>query len=138
MLTAPPKVSPLEHNGLRFQQDRHTRFDDREFAATYLSAIDIETDKVSWIIKICDCLRYPPSMEVLPVDFKSLTFGPNDNQLTIETTTTARYVVDLQGQTVTLVYDPDWTIKPYNPNWVEPVAESLYDMPPTTPRKRKK
>ena len=138
MLTAPPKISPLEHNGLRFQQDRHTQSNDREFAATYLSATDIKTDKILWIIKICDCLRYPPSQETLPVDFKSLILGPGDNELTVETTTTARYVVDLQAQTVTLVYDPDWAIKPRVVEPVAEVAESPYAMPPPWPRKRKK
>lgn len=135
MLTAPPKVSPLEYEGMRFQQDRHTQFNEREFAATYLSAVDIKTGELLWIVKICDCLRYPPTPEILPVDFKKLALGPNEDELTIETTAGSRHVVDIKTHEVTLVYDPDWSIKP---RVAGPVDESQPPMPPPWPRGRKK
>ncbi|MEN9868967.1 MAG: hypothetical protein RL748_4557 [Pseudomonadota bacterium] len=137
MLISPPKIAPLEYQGIRYQQDRESKFDGREFAATYLSAIDITTNKQLWVIKVRDCLKYPPGGpgDIALIDISKITPGPNEHELTIETVTATRHVIDLQTRIVTLIYDPDWFVKPR----VEtPIDESQPPMPPPWPRRRKK
>lgn len=137
MLISPPKISPLEYKGIRYQQDRESRFEGREFAATYLSATEIGTNKQLWVVKIRDCLRYAPGgpADIALIDISRIAPGPNENELTIETVTDTRHVLDLQTRNVTLIYDPDWFIKPHVD---EPFDPSQPPMPPPLPRRRKR
>lgn len=112
-LLPPPIVAPFEYQGIRYQQDRATQFEGREFGATYLSALDIATNALLWVIKICDCLRYPEWHEpggppgIGFVAVSKMALGPNENELMIETDVDSRYLVDLQTRTVTLLPAPE-------------------------------
>lgn len=138
MITFTPDLPPLEYQGIRYQQDRETDFEGREYAATYLSASDIKKNTLLWIVKICDCILSPPGSpggQFGYVDISKIDLGPGENELTIETTTTTRHVINLQTHTATLIYDPDWFIKPH----VEaPLDASQPPMPPPWPRQKKR
>lgn len=136
MLISPPKISPLEYKGIRYQQDSETKFDGREFAATYLSATDIASNQLLWTIKVRDCLKYAPfgPSDIACIDICKIDIGPNEDELTVETITETRHVVDLKKRTVKLIYDPDWFIKP---PVIEPFDDSKPQMPPTRPRGRR-
>lgn len=138
MIIFAPDITPLEYNGICYQQDRETDFEGREYAATYLSATDIQTNTLLWLVKICDCIHSPPGSPGGPiglVDISKMTPGPGEAGLTIETTTTTRHVLDLQTRTVTLIYDPDWFVKQHVD---EPFDPSQPLMPPPMPRRRKR
>jgi hypothetical protein len=135
MFYSPPKVPPLEYNGISLQQDREIPFEGREMAATYLSALDIKTGDLLWCIKICDPLRYTSPKEIATVDFSKLTLGPGENELTIETIVDSRYLVDLQTHTVTLLP----TLESVKKHRKIPQADpSDPPMPPPWPRRQKR
>jgi hypothetical protein len=137
MLIPQPKITPLEHNGIRYQQDRETDFEGREYGATYLSATDIKTAKLVWAVKICDCIKHAaggPS-DTTYVDISKIDLGPGENELTLETMVKTRHLIDLKARTSTLTYSPDWFIKPR----VEaPLDASQPPMPPPWPRQKKR
>ena len=137
MLFSPPDVSPLEYKGVRYQQDCETDFVEREYAATYLSATDVETEKLLWLVKVRDCIMPPdddPS-DVGYIDINKMTVGPSEDELTIETVVGSRHLIDLKTRTAKLVFSPNWNLKrPVYPSVTEPQPP----MPPTRPRLRKK
>ena len=139
-LLPPPVVPPVEANGIRYQQDNETDFTGRDDLATYLSAIDIKTNTILWVIKICDCLRYPrwPAPggppEIMTIDFRKMTLGPDENQLTIETEVDSRYLVDLKTKAVTLIPEPQPIKKRRKIREPDP---SDPPMPPPWPRGKK-
>jgi hypothetical protein len=85
MIDFPPDIAPLEYNGVRYQQDWDSKFEDREFAATYLSATDIKTNELLWLVKLCDCIKFAPGgpSRIGTVDITKITHGPAENELTI-------------------------------------------------------
>jgi hypothetical protein len=137
MLIPQPKVTPLEHQGLRYQQDRETDFDGREYGATYLSVTDIKTNQFVWAVKICDCINHTDNgpSDTTYVDISKIDLGPGENEITVETMVKTRHLIDLQARTSTLIYSPDWFIKP---RLEATFDESQPPMPPPWPRRRKK
>lgn len=134
-------LAPLDYNGVRYQQDWDSKFEGREFAATYFSATDIKTNAPLWIIKICDCIKYPPGgpLRFGSVDITKITHGPNENALTIESDIDSRYQVDLQTRTVTLLPNLEPVKKPRKIKQADPPDPSMpppWCMPKPKPRKR--
>jgi hypothetical protein len=137
MIDFPPDIAPLEYNGVRYQQDWESKFEDREFAATYLSATDIKTNELLWVVKLCDCIKFAPGgpSRIGTVDITRITHGPDENELTIETIIESRYLVDLQTRTVT----PLSKLMPVKKHQKIPQADPADPpMPPPWPRRQKR
>lgn len=137
MIDFPPDIAPLEYNGVRYQQDWQSKFEGREFAATYLAATDIKTNSLLWLVKVCDCIKFAPGgpSSIGTVDITKITHGPNENELTIETIVDSRYLVDLQTRAVTPVAKQEPVKKHRKMPEPDPADPP---MPPPWPRRRKR
>ena len=87
-----PEAAPVEHKGVRYQEKADT-------LGGVLEAVDIATGKTLWTLKV-----YESGDDSAPVDgignyFTSITVGPGDDQLTIESGVGYKYEVDLATRT---------------------------------------
>lgn len=137
MLLVPPNATPLEFNGIRYQQDIETDFEGREYGATYLAAIDIVTGKFLWAVKICDCIKHAPGAPAKTsyLDITKITQGLTENELMVETVIGAQYLVNLQIHTATRIPKP---ALPKKRRRIETPDPSDPPMPPPWSRGRKK
>ena len=136
MIDFPPDIAPLEYKGVRYQQDWESKFEGREFAATYLAATDIQTNALLWVIKLCDGIKYAPGgpTRISTVDITKISAGPNENELSIATIVDSCYLLDLQTRSVTLLPK---LAKPKKHQKIPQADPSDPPMPPPWSRRKK-
>jgi hypothetical protein len=101
-----PEVSPVEHNGVRYEQDAH---DDRQGdqPGGYLAAIDIGSGKRLWRIKVYEIAdSRAAGVEPISRYFRSMRLVDDGHALEIENESGGRYRVDLATHTVAQIGGP--------------------------------
>jgi hypothetical protein len=104
-----PEVPPIEHQGVRYEQDRH---DDRagDQAGGYLAATDIKSGKRLWRIKVYQVGdQRPAGVPVQARYFRSMQLAPGGAALIIENEAGGVYHVDLASQSSKQVGGPPET-----------------------------
>jgi hypothetical protein len=105
---APPTVSPVEHGGVRYEQDR---FYDRDGdqPGGYLAAVDLRTGERLWRVKVYTLApKAPNGPEPMARYFRSLRLGPDGASLIVEDEVGGVYRVDLASHaSVQLSGPPD-------------------------------
>jgi hypothetical protein len=91
---SPPDVPPIEHVGVRYEQDRYdTRSGDQ--LGGYLAAIDAKTGTRLWRIKVYDVTQTPGSPGEMALYFRSMHLDEQHTGLLIENEAGSTYRVDL-------------------------------------------
>lgn len=96
----PPRVPPVEKDGVRYEQNLHAN--DAEFGqhAGVLVARNVKTNKPLWSLKIYDNRRVPGlEGDVQDVYFQSMAFD-GEGRLLIENELGRRFAVDVVARTV--------------------------------------
>lgn len=94
---APPDVPPVEHRGVRYQQD----LDGAELGGR-LAAVDPRTGKRLWTLEVYRVGDYDAAgVDAIGRYFRSMTLVPERETLLIEDEGGGRYAVDLATRTVT-------------------------------------
>jgi hypothetical protein len=92
---APPNVPPVEHGGVRYEQDRFYERD-RDQPGGYLAAVDLRTGERLWRIKVYSIApKAPEGPEPMARYFRSLRLGPDGACLIVEDEVGGVYRVDL-------------------------------------------
>ena len=112
-----PEVAPLEHAGVRYEQDRT---DERQGdqAGGYLVAIDAKTGARLWRVKVYDVPNYGAAgVSAGGLYFRSMRLAPGGAAIEIENESGGRYLVDMARHTSTQVAGPPptGTAKPVPP-----------------------
>lgn len=120
-----PQVPPVEHQGIRYEQDRH---DDRagDQPGGYLAAIDIKTGARLWRIKVYQIAGPGPGPGRAPTQaryFRSMRVAPDGKALVIENEVGGVYRVDLASHSSTQVSGPPETAAPTPPAKPKPQPE---------------
>lgn len=91
---APPHVEPIDHEGVRYEQDRHDGGDGDQ-PGGYLAAIDIQSGKRLWRIKVYTVADQPLGVPVFARYFRAMKLSADQAALDIESEGGAVYRVDL-------------------------------------------
>ena len=99
--SAPP-VSPVDLNGIRYQQDMDSLRHGADQASGYLVAIDIASGTRLWMLKVYT-VNAPtaPGLPTMARYFRSMQLRPGAAVLDIEDESGSRYMVDLATRQVT-------------------------------------
>jgi hypothetical protein len=104
---APPKVEPITHDGVRYEQDMQSARYGGTQPGGYLVAIDPATGNRLWMLKVYEV----PVQADAPFQpgryFRSMRLGPDGDRLEIESEAGGKYVVDLANRTSTWISGPD-------------------------------
>jgi hypothetical protein len=104
---APTAVAPVEHDGVRYQQDLDSYRHGGDQPGGYLVAIDSKTGERMWMLKVYELNSHPaPGLEHPGLYFKTLRLAPGGGALEIENEGGGRYLVDLASRTATKVPAP--------------------------------
>ena len=117
---SPPQVDPVEHDGVRYEQDDFdvTAGDQR---GGYLAAIDSETGEKLWRLKVYEVEdTSPESVPSFARYFRSMRLVPGRDELEIEDESGGRYLVDLNARTSTETYSPEQDAEPEPPDAKRP------------------
>lgn len=100
-----PQVPPIEHNGIRYEQDAH---DERQGdqAGGYLVAIDASTDKRLWRLKVYEVPDQGASGVQLSIYFRAMHLAGGGDVLEIEDETGRVFHVKLATRGVTQTAGP--------------------------------
>jgi hypothetical protein len=123
---APKIAAPLDYAGVRYQQDQEGT-PGKEFGAAYLAAIDVQSGRQLWLLKIADAIYHPPGSpwEIDPVYISNMEILPPENALLITIDFGKRYQVDLKNRHAHLIYDPA--------DFIEPDERRNWSVPPPPP-----
>jgi len=111
-----PQVPPVEHQGVRYEQDRH---DDSagDQPGGYLAAIDVKTGERLWRLKVYNIARSgPPGTPALALYFRTMKLSADGAALDIENEAGGVYRVDLATRASTQVGGPAETAAPPKPS----------------------
>lgn len=106
---APPHVEPVDHEGVRYEQDRH---DDRDGdqPGGYLAATDIQSGRRLWRLMVYTVATSgPPGVPVFARYFRTMKLSADKAALDIEDEVGAVYRVDLRTRAPTRVSGPPKT-----------------------------
>lgn len=119
---APPRVPPIEHKGVRYQQDMESARHGGGGLGGYLVAIDAKTGTRLWMLKVYDVADHSAAGVSSPGRyFRSMTLVPGRDELGIEDETGGRYAVDLVNRTVRIVSEPKGA--PTSPRKERPIPQ---------------
>ncbi len=110
-----PEVAPVEHDGVRYQQDRT---DERQGDQNggYLVAIDAKTGARLWRLKVYDVPDHRAAgVSGGGIYFRSIRVTPGGKTLEIENEFGGRYRVDIVQRTSTRIGGPPMTAPPSPP-----------------------
>lgn len=105
---ARPHVDPIEHDGVRYQQDMDAMSHGGDQPGGYLVAVDPATGARLWMVKVYRIS--PPSRPGLPAFgryFRRMTLLPGGKTLEVENEVGGIYHVDLAAHTSVWVSGPD-------------------------------
>jgi hypothetical protein len=104
---APPKVEPIMHNGVRYEQDMQSASHGGTQPGGYLVAVDATTGERLWMLKVYEV----PVQADAPFQpgryFRSMRLSAAGDQLEIESEAGGKYVVDLARRSSTWISGPD-------------------------------
>jgi hypothetical protein len=104
---APPRVPPVEHKGVRYQQDMESARYGGGGLGGYLVAIDAKTGARLWMLKVYDVVDHSAAGVSSPGRyFRSMTLVARRDELAIEDEIGGRYAVDLMNRTVRILSEP--------------------------------
>src|SRR5262249_18470751 len=105
---APPNVPPVEHKGVRYQQDMESfRFGGTQRGG-YLVAIDPKTGERLWMLKVHPLTDHNEAgVETPGIYFRSMKLVSGQDALEIENEVGGKYIVDLVGRTARWVSGPE-------------------------------
>jgi hypothetical protein len=101
---APPEVPPVEHDGVRYEQD--LRSHDATPPGGWLRAVDARSGQLLWEVKVYRQAAPPPGLQAMGLYFRSLALGADRRSLDVESETGERYRVDLRTHAASLVSTP--------------------------------
>ncbi|HEV2674587.1 MAG TPA: hypothetical protein VGV37_08600 [Aliidongia sp.] len=102
---APPKVPPVFHKGVRYEQDLESTQHGGDPFGGYLMAIDAQTGARLWMLKIYQVTpQNVPGLPTFDRFFKRMSLVSDTDELSIEDEAGGRYLVDLVKRSVTVVY----------------------------------
>lgn len=106
-----PEVPPVEHQGVRYEQDRH---DDSagDQPGGYLAATHIQSGARLWRIKVYAVPAAAPGRPAMARYFRSMRLAPEGQALLIENEAGGVYRVDLATHVSTQVSGPPETAAP--------------------------
>ena len=98
---APPKVSPVKSEGIRYEQADDHDIDSSEQHSGYLAAFKGASKKPLWLVKVYD-LDFDPRLErdVQEVYFSKLEISPERREIIVENERGERFAVRIDDQTV--------------------------------------
>jgi hypothetical protein len=97
----PPRVAPISHAGIRYEQVKNARSLGFEQVTGYLAAIEEASGKRLWAIKVYDNSVNPElESDVQETYFKSMELGAGARELQIINEAGKRFLVDLASQKV--------------------------------------
>lgn len=104
----PPQVMPIEHEGVRYEQDMQSYHFGGTQPGGYLVAIEPASGKRLWMLKVYEV----PLQEAAGVStpgryFRSMRLVPGRNEIEIESEVGGKYLVDLAARSATWVSGPD-------------------------------
>lgn len=107
---APPRVLPIEHNGIRYQQDMESFNYGGTQVGGYLVAVQPTTGERLWMLKVYEVPIQDPAIVSTPGRyFRTMHLVPGKNALEIENEVGGKYLVDLDAKTSTWISGPDST-----------------------------
>ena len=107
---APPRVLPIEHNGIRYQQDTESFHYGGTQVGGYLVAVQPTTGERLWMLKVYEVPMQDPAIVSTPGRyFRTMRLVPGKNALEIENEVGGKYLVDLDAKTSTWISGPDST-----------------------------
>jgi PQQ enzyme-like repeat protein len=104
-----PDVAPVEHNGVRYEEDRT---DERQGdqAGGYLVALDAKSGARLWRLKVYEVPDYRSAgVSAGGIYFRSMRLAPGGGALEIENEAGGKYLVDIARRTSTQVGGPQAT-----------------------------
>ena len=105
---APPQVAPVEHGGVRYQQDMDAQRHGGAGRGGYLVAVDPASGQRLWMLKVYDVPDHSAAGVSSPGRyFRRMTLSPDGGQLEIENEAGGVFRVDLAAHTSTWVSGPD-------------------------------
>lgn len=101
---APPVIKPIEHKGVRYEQDMQSYDHGGDQPGGYLAAIDMKTGERLWMLTIYEVQDHSASgVDTIGLYFKSMKLAPERDELEIENESGTRFIVDLTKKTSTQV-----------------------------------
>ena len=105
---APPPVAPVEHGGVRFQQDMDAQRHGGGGRGGYLVAVDPASGERLWMLKVYDVPDHSAAGVSSPGRyFRRMTLSADGSQLEIENEVGGVFRVDIAARTATWVSGPD-------------------------------
>ena len=103
----PPRVPPVVHNGVRYEQVMNPAAFGHDQVSGYLAAFDDKSGARLWVAKVYD-VAYVDYLEgdVQDVFFTKLELVPGKNQLLIENDEGEKFIFDLKLQSVSRLPGP--------------------------------
>lgn len=93
---APPVVAPIEHNGIRYEQDMQSYGHGGDQPGGYLTAINVKTGERLWMLKVYDVSDLSESgVDSIGIYFKSMALVSGRDALEIEDETGRHFIFDL-------------------------------------------
>jgi hypothetical protein len=104
----PPKVEPIMYKNVRYEQDMESYRYGGDQPGGYLVAIDPETSKRLWMLKVYKVTVHDAAGVSTPGRyFRSMRLVPGRDEIEIENEVGGKYLVDLSKQTTTWISGPD-------------------------------
>lgn len=104
----PPKVVPIEHNGVRYQQDMQSSSYGGDQPGGYLVAIDPASGERLWMLKVYKVPVYDDEFVSSPGrHFRSMRLVPGRDEIEIENEVGGKYLVDLSERSAKWISGPD-------------------------------
>jgi hypothetical protein len=104
---APPSVPPVEHKGVRYQQDMQAARFGGTGRGGYLVAVDPKTGNRLWMLKVYPVADHSAAGVSSPgIYFRSMKLAGPDS-LEIENEVGGKYIVDLAAHTARWVSGPE-------------------------------
>jgi hypothetical protein len=104
---APPRVSPVEHKGIRYEQDLESSRYGGGGLGGYLVARDPKTGERLWMLQVYDVKDQTPSgVDAIGLYFRSMKLVRGKDELEIEDEAGRRFRVDVVARTVAQVSAP--------------------------------
>ena len=103
---APPVVPPIEYQGVRYREEMGSYSYGGDQSGGYLVALDALTGKRLWMIKVYQLQHQDAAIDDIGIYFKSMRLLADRNSLEIENEAGARYLIDLEKRSVSVLFEP--------------------------------
>jgi hypothetical protein len=105
---APPRVDPIEHEGVRYQQDMDAQYHGGDQPGGYLVAVDPASGARLWMVKVYHIAAPTrPGLPAMGRYFRRMSLLPDGKHVEVENEVGAIYRVDLKARSSTWISGPD-------------------------------